>query len=152
MQLPLPAHIDESFVLEQISHEKDVDGLHPMNVGCMVLKGRSPKAVSCTPKVLTDLQLIDYTLVAFHERHLQGCIELLKRYNIPIEGKHAVVLGRSNIVGIPVSQLLLQENATVTVCHSRTADVAAIVRQVCCSRRHAALTARIPEHSCRRIS
>jgi len=62
--------------------------------------------------------------------HVQGCIELLKRYNIPIDGKRAVVIGRSNIVGIPVAHLLLSENATVTVCHSRTADIAATVREV----------------------
>jgi methylenetetrahydrofolate dehydrogenase (NADP+)/methenyltetrahydrofolate cyclohydrolase/formyltetrahydrofolate synthetase len=60
---------------------------------------------------------------------VQGCIELLKRYNIPIEGRHAVVIGRSNIVGLPASQLLLQENATVTIAHSRTADIAAVVRE-----------------------
>jgi 5,10-methylene-tetrahydrofolate dehydrogenase/methenyl tetrahydrofolate cyclohydrolase len=106
VQLPLPAHIDENTILDAISHEKDVDGLHPLNVGALATRGRTPSAVACTPK---------------------GCIELLKRYKIQIEGKHAVVLGRSNIVGIPVSQLLLKENATVTVCHSKTADIAGVI-------------------------
>lgn len=108
LQLPLPAHIDERAVLEKISLDKDADGLHPLNVGFLTLKGYSPKAIACTPK---------------------GCIELLKRYNIPIAGKRAVVLGRSNIVGIPAALLLLGENATVTVCHSRTADIASAVRE-----------------------
>jgi len=107
VQLPLPGHVDENSVLDAISHEKDVDGIHPLNVGFLACKGRNPLAVACTPK---------------------GCIELLKRYGIPIEGQNAVVLGRSTIVGVPVSQLLLRENATVTVCHSRTKDIASIVR------------------------
>jgi 5,10-methylene-tetrahydrofolate dehydrogenase/methenyl tetrahydrofolate cyclohydrolase len=106
LQLPLPSHIHESTVLERISLEKDADGLHPMNAGLLALKGKAPKAVACTPK---------------------GCIELLKRYKIPIEGKKAVVLGRSNIVGIPASLLLLHENATVTVCHSRTQNIASVI-------------------------
>lgn len=106
VQLPLPAHIDENAVLDEISHAKDADGLHPLNMGCLALKGRTPSAVACTPK---------------------GCIELLKRYKVPIDGKSAVVLGRSNIVGVPVAHLLLQENATVTVCHSRTADIPAVI-------------------------
>jgi 5,10-methylene-tetrahydrofolate dehydrogenase/methenyl tetrahydrofolate cyclohydrolase len=95
VQLPLPGHVDENSVLDAISHEKDVDGIHPLNVGFLASK---------------------------------GCIELLKRYGIPIDGRNAVVLGRSNIVGVPVSQLLLRENATVTVCHSRTKDIGSIVR------------------------
>lgn len=103
VQLPLPKHLDETRVLSEISFEKDVDGLHPLNVGSLALRGHTPRFVACTPR---------------------GCIELLRRYGIPISGKNAVVLGRSNIVGIPASLLLLEENATVTVCHSRTADVA----------------------------
>lgn len=108
VQLPLPAHINESDVLDLIAPEKDVDGLHPTNVGLMHSKKKQPFFLPCTPL---------------------GCIELLKRYNITIAGRRAVVLGRSNIVGLPVSHLLLQENATVTVCHSRTVDTASIVKE-----------------------
>jgi 5,10-methylene-tetrahydrofolate dehydrogenase/methenyl tetrahydrofolate cyclohydrolase len=108
VQLPLPSHINEARVLEEISYEKDVDGLHPLNVGYLALRGRTPQFVACTPK---------------------GCIELLKRYEVAIPGKRAVVLGRSNIVGVPVAALLQAENATVTVVHSRTPDIPAIVRE-----------------------
>ena len=87
VQLPLPAHMDEATVLDAIDASKDADGLHPFNMGCLVQKGRTPASYPCTP---------------------WGCIELLKRAKVTIEGKHAVVLGRSNIVGVPVSQLLLQ--------------------------------------------
>lgn len=107
IQLPLPAHINEARVLQEISFEKDVDGLHPLNVGLLALRGRTPRFVACTPK---------------------GCLELLKRYKVPISGKRAVVLGRSNIVGMPMALLLMEENATVTVCHSRTVDVESHVR------------------------
>ena len=108
VQLPLPSGIDEAAVLSQISAEKDVDGLDPRNVGRLALRGRTPAFVPCTPR---------------------GCMELLRRYNISVEGKHAVVLGRSNIVGIPMGMLLLQANATVTTCHSRTVDIADHVRR-----------------------
>lgn len=108
-QLPLPSHIDEEAVLYEISLEKDVDGFHPLNIGKLAMKSRDPLFVPCTPK---------------------GCIELLTRYGVEIEGKRAVVLGRSNIVGIPISMLLLERNATLTVCHSRTKDLPAIVREV----------------------
>lgn len=108
VQLPLPAHINESDVLDLISPEKDVDGLHPVNVGLMHSKKKQPFFLPCTPL---------------------GCIELLKRYDIPISGRRAVVVGRSNIVGLPVSHLLLQENATVTVCHSKTVDTEKILRE-----------------------
>ena len=106
VQLPLPKHIDEREVLEAILPEKDVDGFHPMNVGRL---SQGQKAlVPCTPA---------------------GVIEILKRSGIDIAGKHAVIVGRSNIVGKPMAMLLLQENATVTICHSRTADLPSITRQ-----------------------
>lgn len=108
VQLPLPGHIDEERVLAAISIDKDVDGFHPLNIGRLSMKRRAPRFVPCTPR---------------------GCIELLDRCGIPIEGRHAVVLGRSNIVGLPVAMLLLHRNATVSVCHSRTADLPAVVRQ-----------------------
>jgi len=108
VQLPLPDHIDDETVLGAISLDKDVDGFHPLNIGRLSMKRRAPLFVPCTPK---------------------GCIELLDRSGIPIEGKHAVVLGRSNIVGLPVAMLLLHRNATLTVCHSRTADLPGVVRQ-----------------------
>ncbi len=99
VQLPLPGHIDEEEILGAISLEKDVDGFHPLNIGRLSMKRRDPLFVPCTPR---------------------GCIELLDRMHIPIEGKQAVVLGRSNIVGLPVAMLLLHRNATLTICHSRT--------------------------------
>ena len=107
VQLPLPDHLDEQMALDRISIEKDVDGFAPHNIGCVALKGRVPEAVSCTPK---------------------GCIELLVRSGIEIEGKRAVVLGRSNIVGIPVALLLNKLNATVTICHSRTQNTPDIIK------------------------
>lgn len=106
VQLPLPKHIDEQKVLFAIDPKKDVDGFHPMSVGALTIGADG--FVSCTPA---------------------GIIELLHRYNVPIEGKHCVVVGRSNIVGKPVSMLLLKENGTVTICHSRTKDLASITRQ-----------------------
>ncbi len=103
VQLPLPKHIDENLILENIDPQKDVDGFHAINVG-KLSQGISA-LVPCTPA---------------------GVIEILKFYEIPIAGKHAVVIGRSNIVGKPMAQLLLQENATVTICHSRTENIAEI--------------------------
>ncbi|MFC8686222.1 bifunctional methylenetetrahydrofolate dehydrogenase/methenyltetrahydrofolate cyclohydrolase FolD [Brevibacillus porteri] len=100
VQLPLPAHISEHAVIEAIAPEKDVDGFHPISVGNMVLGNDT--LLPCTP---------------------HGIIELIKRTGTPIAGKHAVVIGRSNIVGKPVSLLLQQENATVTMCHSRTQNL-----------------------------
>merc|ERR1719428_1789732 len=103
VQLPLPKHIDEATVLESIPVEKDVDGFHAMNIGNMALKGgKPPLAIPCTPA---------------------GCIELLQRSGVDVSGKDAVVLGRSNIVGMPVSILLQSMNATVTVSHSRTVNL-----------------------------
>ncbi|GEC90944.1 bifunctional methylenetetrahydrofolate dehydrogenase/methenyltetrahydrofolate cyclohydrolase FolD [Brevibacillus brevis] len=100
VQLPLPAHISEHAVIEAIAPEKDVDGFHPISVGNMVLGNDT--MLPCTP---------------------HGVIELIKRTGTPMAGKHAVVIGRSNIVGKPVSLLLQQENATVTMCHSRTQNL-----------------------------
>ncbi|HOO61898.1 MAG TPA: bifunctional methylenetetrahydrofolate dehydrogenase/methenyltetrahydrofolate cyclohydrolase FolD [Bacillota bacterium] len=104
-QLPLPKHMDEFSVICNITPEKDVDGFHPVNKGLLAI-GRDC-LVSCTPK---------------------GCVELLKFANVDITGKHCVVIGRSNIVGKPVSQLMLQENATVTIAHSRTKNLPALCR------------------------
>ena len=106
VQLPLPDHIDENAILEAIDPQKDVDGFHPMNVGRLNQGQRS--LVPCTPA---------------------GVIEILKRSGIGIAGKHAVVVGRSNIVGKPMAALLLKENATVTICQSRTTDLPSITRQ-----------------------
>jgi 5,10-methylene-tetrahydrofolate dehydrogenase/methenyl tetrahydrofolate cyclohydrolase len=108
VQLPLPPHIDEEEILAAISIEKDVDGFHPLNIGRLSMKRREPLFVPCTPK---------------------GCIELLIRTGVAIEGKRAVVLGRSNIVGLPVAMLLLHRNATLTICHSRTKDLPGVVRE-----------------------
>ncbi|MDF1512582.1 MAG: bifunctional methylenetetrahydrofolate dehydrogenase/methenyltetrahydrofolate cyclohydrolase FolD [Anaerolineae bacterium] len=108
VQLPLPDHLDEEAVLNTVSLEKDVDGFHPINIGRLAMKGRTPLFYPCTP---------------------YGCIELLDRIGVGIEGKEAVVLGRSNIVGLPVSMLLLKRNATVTICHSRTKDLPTVVRR-----------------------
>ena len=108
VQLPLPKHLDEEKILSLISLEKDVDGFHPINIGRLSMKGRKPLFVPCTPA---------------------GCIELLVRSGVEIEGKEAVVLGRSNIVGLPVSMLLLHRNATITICHSRTKDLPGTCRR-----------------------
>ena len=107
VQLPLPPHIDEERVLSAISIEKDVDGFHPLNIGKLAMRGRDPLFVPCTPK---------------------GCIELLERSGVEIAGQRAVVIGRSNIVGTPAAMLLQRRDATVTVVHSRTRDLEAIVR------------------------
>lgn len=106
VQLPLPKHIDERRFLELIDPAKDVDGFHPINAGRLV-QGYDA-LVPCTPA---------------------GVIEVLKRSEIEIAGKNAVVVGRSNIVGKPMAMLLLQENSTVTICHSRTRDLAAVTRR-----------------------
>ncbi|KAK4529696.1 hypothetical protein CCYA_CCYA02G0553 [Cyanidiococcus yangmingshanensis] len=105
VQLPLPDHIRSERVLQEIAFEKDVDGFHPLNVGRLCQKSAlyPPLAVACTPR---------------------GCLELLDRAGVDLDGKHAVVLGRSNVVGLPMALLLLQRNATVTICHSHTADLA----------------------------
>ncbi len=106
VQLPLPSQVDSKKVLLAVSPEKDVDGFHPMNVG--YLSTQRPGLVPCTPA---------------------GIIEILKRSNISIAGAEAVVVGRSDIVGKPVAMLLLNGNATVTICHSKTRDLAAVCRR-----------------------
>ncbi|KAH9624344.1 hypothetical protein KSS87_007401 [Heliosperma pusillum] len=108
VQLPLPKHINEENVLSEISIEKDVDGFHPLNIGKLAMKGRHPLFEPCTPK---------------------GCIELLSRSGVTIKGKNAVVVGRSNIVGLPVALLLLKADATVSIVHSRTSDPEKIIRE-----------------------
>ena len=113
VQLPLPAHIDELKALYAIAREKDVDGFHPENVAALWRRRTEPETnpqycVPCTPR---------------------GIIRLLKAANVKIEGKRAVVVGRSNIVGLPTSKLLLNENATVSICHSHTVGLAEITRE-----------------------
>ncbi|KAH9537353.1 hypothetical protein CY35_16G048200 [Sphagnum magellanicum] len=107
VQLPLPQHMSSERVVGTVSMEKDVDGFHPMNMGGLVMQGRTPLFVACTPR---------------------GCIELLLRSGVEMAGKHAVVIGRSNIVGMPVALLLQRQNATVTVVHCHTPDPARITR------------------------
>lgn len=106
IQLPLPKQVDTKFLLDSVSPDKDVDGFHPVNAG--KLQAGRPALAPCTPA---------------------GVIEILKRSNLPISGQNAVVVGRSDIVGKPAAMLLLNENATVTICHSKTRDLASITRQ-----------------------
>ncbi len=108
VQLPLPAGLDEERVLRTISIEKDVDGFHPINIGRLAQKGREPMFVPCTPA---------------------GVMYMLATLGVKLEGANAVVLGRSNIVGMPVALLLVKANATVTICHSRSKDLPGICRQ-----------------------
>jgi methylenetetrahydrofolate dehydrogenase (NADP+)/methenyltetrahydrofolate cyclohydrolase len=108
VQLPLPAGLDEEAVLKSISIEKDVDGFHPINIGRLAQKGREPLFVPCTPA---------------------GCLVLLKKAGAKLSGAQAVVVGRSNIVGMPAALLLVKEDATVTICHSRTKDLPGVCRQ-----------------------
>lgn len=109
LQLPLPSHVNEAEVLKAIRVDKDADGFSALNIGNLVLKGgQPPLAMPCTPA---------------------GCMELLRRSGVQLSGKRAVVLGRSNIVGMPVAHMLQDADATVTVCHSRTRDTADLVRQ-----------------------
>jgi len=107
VQLPMPDHIDEETILRAVDITKDVDGFSPINMGRLAQKGREPLFVPCTP---------------------YGCIYLLKEAGVQISGANAVVLGRSNIVGMPAALLLVKENATVTVVHSRTKDIPTILR------------------------
>jgi methylenetetrahydrofolate dehydrogenase (NADP+)/methenyltetrahydrofolate cyclohydrolase len=106
VQLPLPPRVDAKKVLLAVSPDKDVDGFHPLNLGKLVTNTAGPRP--CTPV---------------------GILEMLRRYDIPISGKHAVVVGRSDIVGKPMAMLLLHQHATVTICHSRTANLAEICAQ-----------------------
>jgi methylenetetrahydrofolate dehydrogenase (NADP+)/methenyltetrahydrofolate cyclohydrolase len=106
VQLPLPTQVDSKSVLEAVDPAKDVDGFHPVNLGRLV--SNRPGLVACTPA---------------------GCLEMLRRYGIAIEGANAVVLGRSDIVGKPMALLLMHANATVTICHSKTRDLPEVVRR-----------------------
>ena len=106
LQLPLPKGMDEDAAVAAIAPEKDADGLHPMNLGNLL--GGKPGAIPCTPA---------------------GCVEILDHYRVPIEGAEAVVIGRSRLVGKPLAQLLLGRHATVTMCHTRTRDLAAHCRR-----------------------
>ncbi len=108
VQLPLPKGINEEAVLRLVSLDKDVDGFHPINIGMLGMKGREALFTPATPT---------------------GCMVLLKEVGTQIEGANAVVIGRSNIVGLPVALMLMKANATVTVCHSRTRDMKSIVKQ-----------------------
>jgi 5,10-methylene-tetrahydrofolate dehydrogenase/methenyl tetrahydrofolate cyclohydrolase len=107
VQLPLPDHLDDEKILNSISIEKDVDGFHPINIGRLAQKGREPLFVPCTP---------------------DGCIYLIDQTGFQLRGANAVVLGRSNIVGMPVALLLVKRDATVTICHSRSKDLPSICR------------------------
>ncbi|MCQ3932507.1 MAG: bifunctional methylenetetrahydrofolate dehydrogenase/methenyltetrahydrofolate cyclohydrolase FolD [Chloroflexi bacterium] len=108
VQLPLPDHLDSEAVLSLISIEKDVDGFHPLNIGRLAMKGREPLFMPCTP---------------------HGCMVLLEDVGAKFDGANAVVLGRSNIVGMPAALMLVKRNATVTIAHSRTRDLPGICRQ-----------------------
>ncbi|MBI5957505.1 MAG: bifunctional methylenetetrahydrofolate dehydrogenase/methenyltetrahydrofolate cyclohydrolase FolD [Chloroflexi bacterium] len=108
VQLPLPKHLNEEKVLGLISLHKDVDGFHPLNIGRLAMKGREPLFIPCTP---------------------HGAIVLLEEAGAKIDGANAVVLGRSNIVGLPAALLLIHRNATVTVCHSKTKNLPEVCRQ-----------------------
>jgi 5,10-methylene-tetrahydrofolate dehydrogenase/methenyl tetrahydrofolate cyclohydrolase len=108
VQLPLPGHLDEEKILNSIDLGKDVDGFHPINIGRLAMKGREALFEPCTPS---------------------GCMRLLEEAGVDPNGKEAVVVGRSNIVGQPMAMLLQKANATVTVCHSRTKDLASHVRR-----------------------
>jgi methylenetetrahydrofolate dehydrogenase (NADP+)/methenyltetrahydrofolate cyclohydrolase len=105
VQLPLPSGLDEERVLSTISIEKDVDGFHPLNIGRLAQKGRDPLFIPCTPF---------------------GVMYMLEHLGVKLEGANAVVLGRSNIVGMPVALLMVRANATTTICHSRTRDLPAV--------------------------
>ena len=108
VQLPLPPQINEEAVLRLVSLDKDVDGFHPINVGWLAMKGREPLFTPATPT---------------------GCMVLLEKAGAQLEGANAVVIGRSNLVGMPVALMLIKANATVTLCHSRTRNIADVVRQ-----------------------
>ncbi len=108
VQLPLPKQIDEEKILQLVSLDKDVDGFHPINIGKLAMKGREPTFTPATPT---------------------GCMVLLEEVGAKISGANAVVIGRSNIVGLPAAMMLLKANATVTICHSRTKDIPGIVKQ-----------------------
>jgi len=102
VQLPIPAHLNEEKILSKISYFKDIDGFNARNIGNLAMEKRTPCFIPCTPL---------------------GCLELIKRCNIEIKGKHAIIVGKSNIVGLPMALLLMKEMATVTVCHIETQNI-----------------------------
>jgi methylenetetrahydrofolate dehydrogenase (NADP+)/methenyltetrahydrofolate cyclohydrolase/formyltetrahydrofolate synthetase len=102
LQLPLPNHLHEEYILRHISYDKDVDGFHSQNMGELAMHNRNPTFIACTPL---------------------GCLHLLNSYKIEISGKHVVIIGNSNIVGLPLSLLLLKNKATVTICHKDTTNI-----------------------------
>ncbi|GAA0165454.1 metabolite interconversion enzyme [Lithospermum erythrorhizon] len=108
VQLPLPKHLDEVRIFDEVCLEKDVDGFHPLNIGSLALCGKEPLFIPCTPK---------------------GCIELLLRYNVELMGKHVVVIGRSNIVGVPLSLILQRHHATVSILHAYSSNPEIIARE-----------------------
>jgi len=120
VQLPIPEHLDEKTILSAINPEKDVDGLHPLNVAKLMIG-----STHAGTKISWAFEDLDFHVSCTP----QGCIELLDRSGVEISGKRAVVLGRSNIVGLPVAMLLMRRDATVTIVHSRTADIASVVRE-----------------------
>ena len=121
VQLPLPEHIDEDNILNSIDPKKDVDGLHPLNTASL--------CSTSTHVGSTKIEWSDFTSIPFHIACTpQGCIELLDRSGVDLKGKNAVVIGRSNLVGLPVAMLLMHRNATVTIVHSKTNDVPGVVK------------------------
>jgi len=121
VQLPLPAHMDETRVLQAVDPSKDVDGLHPMNT-----------AKLCSTGTHVGVDKLDWTKLQSIPFHIpctpQGCIELLDRSGVELKGKNAAVIGRSNLVGLPVAMLLMHRDATVTIVHSKTVDAEQVVR------------------------
>ena len=120
VQLPLPAHIDEDAVLNSIDPKKDVDGLHPLNTAAL--------CSTSTHVGSAKIDWLDFATIPFHIACTpQGCIELLDRSGVSLKGKNAVVVGRSNLVGLPVAMLLMHRDATVTIVHSKTVDVPGVI-------------------------
>lgn len=122
VQLPLPKHIDENKVIQAVDPAKDVDGLHPLNTASL-----------CSTGTHVGVEKIDWNDMSSVPFHIpctpQGCIELLDRTNVQLKGKNAVVIGRSNLVGLPVAMLLMHRDATVTIVHSKTVDAAQVVQK-----------------------
>ena len=102
IQLPIPKHLNEEKILRKINYLKDVDGFHANNIGYLAMENRTPLFIPCTPL---------------------GCLELINHYNIPIKGKNVVVIGKSNIVGLPMALIMMKKMATVTVCHIETVNI-----------------------------
>lgn len=121
MQLPLPRHLDERKILNTISVEKDVDGMHALNIANLACMPTSESYIPLQPSPASTHFHIPCTAL--------GCLELLKRYKVKLEGSHVVIIGRSALVGMPLSTLLTKQNATVTLTHSHTKDLPALVGQ-----------------------